>query len=170
MIESPDIVEFQGQSAAVIHLNFPREDIRTEMQPAINEVLGVLTEQGMSPIGPLFAHHLTQSNETFDFEVGFPVSQPFSEVGRVQNSRLPSGTMAHICHRGPYEDLFSTWREFDEWFNSNEALQLNLRKGETLFEIYTLGPETTANVDEWRTDLYQTLSVSLQVENNDIYG
>ena len=159
MIKSPDIIEHQGQSAAVIHLKIPREAIEAEMEPAINEVLAVLTEQGVTPTGPLFAHHLTQSNETFDFEVGFSVSQTFNEVGRVQRSRLPSGTMAHVCHKGPYEGLFSTWREFDEWFNSNEASKLNLRKGETLFEIYTLGPETTANVEEWRTDLYQTLKV-----------
>ena len=157
MIESPDIIDYKGQSAAIIHLQIPREKIKTEMGPAINEVLAVLAEQGVSPTGPLFAHHLTQSNEMFDFEVGFPVSQSFNEVGRVRRSRLPSGTMAHVCHTGPYEGLFSTWRDFDEWFSSNEALQLNLEKGETLFEIYTLGPETTANAEEWRTDLYQTL-------------
>lgn len=129
------------------------------MEPAISEVLAILNQQGVSPAGSLFAHHLTQSNEMFDFEVGFPVGQTINEAGRVKRSCLPSGTMAHICHIGPYEGLFSTWREFDEWFNSKEATQLGLRKGETLFEIYTLGPETTANAEEWRTDLYQTLNV-----------
>jgi effector-binding domain-containing protein len=157
MIEPPEVIEHEGQPAAVIHLQIPRDRINTEMAPAINEVLAVLAEQGVSPAGPLFAHHLTQSNETFDFEVGFPVNETFNEAGRVQRSRLPSGPMAHTCHVGAYEELFSSWQKFNEWLTGEEASKLNLKKGDTLFEIYSTGPETTDDSGKWRTDLYQTL-------------
>lgn len=85
------------------------------------------------------------------------MSEIINEAGRAQSSRLPSGAMAHSCHVGPYEELFAAWREFDEWFSSDEASKLNLKKGATLFEIYAIGPETTENANEWRTELYQTL-------------
>lgn len=157
MIDRPKVVQYEGRPAAVVHLELPRDELKTEMAPAINEVLAVLAGQGVSPAGPLFAHHLTQSNEKFDLEVGFPVTEVINEAGRVQSSRLPSGAMAHSCHIGPYEGLFSAWREFDEWFRSDEASKMNLKKGATLFEIYAIGPETTENASEWRTELYQTL-------------
>ena len=157
MIDRPKVIQFQGRPAAVVRLEIPRDELKTEMAPAINEVLGGSCRARSVSAGPLFAHHLTQSNERFDLEVGFPVAEAINEAGRVQSSRLPGGVIAHSCHIGPYEELFSAWREFDEWFRSDEAAKMNLKKGATLFEVYATGPETTENSNEWRTELYQTL-------------
>jgi effector-binding domain-containing protein len=163
MIETPKLVEYPGQPhAAVVHLTIPRDAIQTEMKPAIEEILAVLAEQQVKPMGPLFAHHLTQSSETFDFEVGFPVTETSSiiETGRVKNSSLPSGTMAYTCHVGPYEELHAAWTEFEKWHISssdNVELLKNRQRGDTLFEIYTIGPETTSDTSQWRTEMYQTL-------------
>jgi effector-binding domain-containing protein len=161
MIETPKIVEYPGQThAAVIHIkDIPRNTIQTEMGPAIQENLRVLAEQDVKPIGPMFAHHLTQSSKVFNFEVGFPVQQAIKESGRVKNSSLPSGTMAFTRHVGPYEELHAAWTEFSEWMSLNICSNgmHHLKKGDTLFEIYTIGPETTANAHEYQTELYQTL-------------
>jgi effector-binding domain-containing protein len=177
MIETPKLVEYPGvANAAVIHLqDIPRDAIQAEMGPAIQEVLRVLAERHVKPTGPLFAHHLTQSSETFDVEVGFPIdkeviiesSTSCDGDGRrvvVKNSSLPSGTMAYTCHVGPYEELYAAWKEFAEWMmlpinnnNNNSSSMKNRKKGDTLFEIYTIGPETTTNANEYRTELYQTL-------------
>jgi effector-binding domain-containing protein len=155
-IDTPKIVEFAGHaSAAVIHLkDIPRESVKTET--AVCEVLHALTEQGVKPSGPLFAHHLTQSSKVFDMEVGFPVEKAIVECGRVKNSSLPSGTMAYSYHVGPFDELYAAWKEFAEWLTVNSS-SMNLKKGDTLFEIYTVGPETTNDASKWRTEMYQTL-------------
>lgn len=57
MIDRPRVVQYEGRFAAVVHLEIPRDELKTETAPAINEVLAVLAGQGVSPSGPLFAHH-----------------------------------------------------------------------------------------------------------------
>lgn len=170
MIETPKLVKYPGQphaAAVVVHVTIPRDAIQTEMKPAGHpgNLSRFLAEQQVKPIWvrSLLITCLTQSSETFDFEVGFPVTETSSslsiiETGRVKNSSLPSGTMAYTCHVGPYEELHAAWTEFEKWFNNSDNTELkNLQKGETLFEIYRIGPETTSDASQWRTELYQTL-------------
>ena len=76
------------------------------MEPAINEVLSALSAQNLSPVGPLFAHHLTQDDAVFDFEVGFPVSCEIEPTGRVKNSVLPAGDAVYTSYVGSYDGLF----------------------------------------------------------------
>ena len=157
MIDPPRIGEFDERLAAVVHLTIPRERIEEEMEPAINEVLSALSVQDLSPSGPLFAHHLTQDNAIFNFEVGFPVNRMIEPTGRVKNSVLPAGHAAYTSYIGSYDGLFAAWTEFDQWTRSEGALGPNLERGDTLWEVYSIGPESTSDSAEWRTDLFQSL-------------
>jgi hypothetical protein len=70
----------------------------------------------------------------------------------------PTGTMVHTCHIGPYEELYTAWTELEDRLKNDVTVELkNLQKGDALFEIYTIGPETTSDTSQWRTDMYQTL-------------
>ena len=40
------------------------------MGPAIQEVIGAVTAQGIGPTGPVFAHHFGMTPGIFNFEVG----------------------------------------------------------------------------------------------------
>jgi effector-binding domain-containing protein len=152
MIDSPEITRTQAQTAAVIHLTIPRDQMQRVMAPAIHELMAAVSEQGLRQLGPLFAHHLAQSSDTFDFEVGFPVSAAVRPVGRVRPGELPAAKVARTVYRGGYEGLFSAWAEFGQWME-----QQNLRPGETLWERYIAGPESNPDPSTWRTELNRPL-------------
>lgn len=154
MIENPHIVETQPLKAAVIHLTMPRDRIRFEMPPAIKEVKEAIARQGLAIAGPLFVHHLALSAMDFDFEVGFPVRTPVAPSGRVKTGTLPAAKVARTVHHGDYEGLHAAWDAFGKRLQSDGILaREGLRSGDTLWEVYVVGPETSSDPSDWRTEL-----------------
>ncbi len=156
MIEKPRLADAGAQEAAVIHLTMPRDQIQRLMGPAIQELKAAVSAQECEEIGPLFAHHLSQSAETFDFEVGLPVRGGVQAVGRVKPGALPAARVARTLYQGPYEGLFAAWDEFGKRLDSDLAEQMakeGLRRGPTLWESYVVGPESEADPSAWRTEL-----------------
>src|SRR5690606_11023958 len=84
MIDTPHITHLEPASTAVIRLTIPRAKMPEVMGPAIQEIMAAVAAQGAAPAGAVFAHHFAMSPETFDFEVGVPVSKPVTASGRVQ--------------------------------------------------------------------------------------
>lgn len=152
MIDAPQIIQTEEQLTAVIHLSVPRTEIVNVMAPAIAEVLSVLNAQGIAPAGPCFSYHLRRPTESFDFEVGFPVSKPVSSTGRVKNSKLPAAKVARTVYRGAYEGLGAAWGEFCAWLDTER-----LRPRDGLWECYTTGPESSPEPDTWCTELNRPL-------------
>jgi effector-binding domain-containing protein len=154
MIESPHIVETQSQSAAVIHLAIPREEMRKAMPLAIQEVKAAIARQGITAEGPLIIHHLKLSPKKFDFEVGYPVSAPVSSMGRVKAGTLPAAKVARTVYHGDYEGLFAAWDEFGKRLQSQGILaREGLTSAATLWEAYLVGPETSSDPRDWQTEL-----------------
>lgn len=154
MIESPHIVETEVQAAAVIHLIMPRHRIGEEMAPAIQEVMTVISEQGQQPVGPLFVHHLKQSESDFDVEVGFPVSMPVAPTGRVKAGALPAAKVARTIYHGDYGGLYAAWDEFGQRLQSDGILaREGMTSAATLWEVYVVGPETSNDPSQWLTEL-----------------
>lgn len=152
MIDKPVITQSIAQQTAVIHLMIPRSEIQKVMGPAIGEVMATIGAQGLKPAGPVFSHHFKMSPETFDFEVGVPVSRAVAPAGRVKSSSLPSAKVARTIYRGGYEGLGSAWGEFCAWIKaSNHKAALNL------WECYVAGPESSPDPANWRTELNQPL-------------
>lgn len=156
MISEPKITTTTARTAAVVHLNIPRDEIEQTMDPAIQEVLAAIASQGQAPQGALFAHHLTQSSDRFDIEVGFPVGLPIAPRGRVIPGELPGGLVAVTVYRGNYDGLFAAWTEF-----GRQAKRLmereGLSRGDTLWESYVVGPESEPDPANWKTELYLAL-------------
>ena len=152
MLENPHVAKTATQQTAVIRLTIPRAEIRSVMGPAISEVMAAVSAQGMAPAGPVFSHHLMIDPDTFDFEVGVPVSAPISDAGRVKPGELPATTVARAIYRGPYEGLASAWGEFGRWIAA-EGHQL----APDLWECYVAGPESGPDPGTWRTELNRPL-------------
>ncbi|AXI03638.1 GyrI-like domain-containing protein [Aquirhabdus parva] len=152
MIDDPVIIHTEAQLTAVIHLTIPREDSITFMGPAIHEILDVLKEQGITPAGALFSHHLKMPTEIFDFEIGIPVNTPITAAKRVKPSTLPETRIASTTYHGGYEGLGDAWGEFKAWISTQE-----LKEAPDLWESYVLGPETDPDPKTWRTVLNQPL-------------
>ena len=153
MLATPQIIETKVQDAAVIRLTIPRSDMMKVFGPAVGELLTVLAAQGVEPVGAVFAHHLTMSPDTFDFELGVKVSSPVTAAGRVKPGQLPGVKVARTVYSGPYEGLPSAWGEFDTWMKANDHAQ-----AEDLWELYSVGPQSSPDSANWRTELNRPLA------------
>lgn len=154
MIETPYIVETKEEAAAVIHLQVPRSDLPKVVPAAIGELMKAVSAQGLAPQGPMFMHHLTMSTETFDVEVGFPVVAAIAPTGRVRPSKLPAAKVARTIYQGPYEGLFGAWDAFGKRLESEGLVDRScVERADTLWESYLVGPESTTDQSQWRTEL-----------------
>jgi effector-binding domain-containing protein len=152
MIATPQILQTKVQEAAVVHLTIPRVEMMKQFGPAVGELMAALAAQGVKPVGAVFAHHLKMTPDIFDFELGVKVSAPVKAAGRVKPSELPAAKVARTVYSGPYEGLPSAWGEFDTWMKANGCKQ-----AENLWELYSVGPQSTPDSANWRTELNRPL-------------
>jgi effector-binding domain-containing protein len=153
MLATPQIIETNSQEAAVIRLTIPRGKMMELFGPAVGELMTALAAQGVEPVGAVFAHHLKMSPDIFDFELGVKVAAPVKASGRVKPGRLPAATVARTVYSGPYEGLPSAWSEFNKWMKANGHEQ-----AESLWELYSVGPQSTPDPANWRTELNRPLT------------
>jgi effector-binding domain-containing protein len=152
MIDTPQITRSAAQLTAVIHITIPRSEIRKVMGPGIGELMAAVAAQGLAPAGPVFSHHFKMDPDTFDFEVGVPVSKPVAPSGRVQPGQLPATTVVRTVYHGPYEGLGAAWGEFCAWIDSHGH-----KTRPDLWECYVAGPESSPDPANWRTELNRPL-------------
>ncbi len=152
MISTPAIIQTEAQAAAVIYITTPRNEMMKVFGPAVGELLTALAAQGVEPVGAVFAHHLKMSPVVFDFELGINITAPVTASGRVKPGILPAATVARTIYSGPYEGLPAAWGEFNAWMKSNGHEQ-----AENLWELYSVGPHSTSDSAQWRTELNRPL-------------
>lgn len=152
MLDTPQITETAARHTAVIHLTIPREEIRNVMGPGIGEVLAAVAAQGLEPTGPWFTHHFRMDPDTFDFEVGVPVTTPVAPVGRVKPGEWPTLRVAQTVYSGPFEGLGDAWCEFEAWIVANGHTS-----APDLWESYVVGPESSPDPANWRTEFSRPL-------------
>lgn len=153
MIETPRIAKTSAQEVARIHLAIPREQIQAVMGPGIQEVMAVIAAQGATPAGPWLTHHLRTDPGVFDFEICVPVTAPISPSGRVRPGQVRAATVVRTVHRGPYEGLGAAWKDFGAWIAEH-----GLKPADDLWECYQVGPDSTPDPTDWRTELNQPLA------------
>lgn len=151
-IDPPEITETAEQRAAVIHLEVRRNQMKEAFASAVHELMGVLEDRGIEPLGPVFAHHLEIDPQVFDFEVGFPVAEVIAEEGRVKPGRLPATTVARTVYQGPYDGMADAWAQFSAWIEENGHAP-----GPNAWERYLVGPDSDPDPSAWRTELNRPL-------------
>jgi effector-binding domain-containing protein len=152
MIDTPQIVQTTAQTAAVIHLIVPRSDMMKVFGPAVGELMAAIRAQGIEPDGAVFAHHLRMSADIFDFELGVKVAKPIKATARVTPGELPAAKVARTVYTGPYEGLPAAWGEFTTWIKGNGHEEAG-----DLWELYSVGPQSTPDPAGWRTELNRRL-------------
>lgn len=148
MIEAPQVVDTPAQLVATIHVTTPRSEIQHVMGPAIGEAMAAVATQGIGPAGPWFAHHWNTTPDVFDFDICVPVSAPVTAVGRVKPGQRPAVKMVRTVYHGPYEGLAGAWHDVSAWVEAN-----GYRTADELYECYVVGPESSAEPADWRTEL-----------------
>jgi effector-binding domain-containing protein len=152
MLSEHQIVQTTAEQAAVIRLTIPGSDMPKVFGPAVGELLTTLNAQGIEPVGAIFAHHLKMPSNVFDFELGIKVGSPVTPAGRVEPGELPATRVARAIYTGPYEGLPAAWDAFIGWMNANGH-----KGAPSLWELYSVGPQSTPDSAEWRTELNRPL-------------
>lgn len=152
MIDTPQIARTDAQTTAVIHLTIPRDQIQAVMGPGITELMTVVTAQGIGPAGAWYSHHRSMNPDTFDFEIGVPVTAPVAATGRVTAGQLPAAKVARTVYQGGYEGLGEAWGQFGAWLDAQ-----GLTPAPNLWEVYAVGPESGDDPTGWRTELVRPL-------------
>lgn len=152
MLDTPHITQTTAQHTAIIHLTIPREEIRNVMGPGLGELMSTVAAQGITPTGPWFTHHLRMAEDIWDFEISVPVSAPVTAAGRVQPGQRPAMRVAQTVYHGPYEGLGDAWGDFLDWVAANGHTP-----APDLYECYTVGPESSPDPANWRTELTKPL-------------
>ncbi len=65
----------------------------------------------------------------------------------------PGCRTACAVRRGDYAQLPEAWGAFREWIEVE-----GLETGDHFWEVYAVGPETSENPDDWRTEPYVPLA------------
>ena len=152
MIEKPQVMKIAAQQVATIHIKTPRSEIQQVMGPGIAEAMATAKAQGIGPTGPWFAHHLKVPQDSFDFDICVPVSAPVTAVGRVKPWHRPVLKVVRTVYQGAYEGLGGAWHEFAEWIEAN-----GYKTADDFYECYLVGPESSPDPAEWRTELSRSL-------------
>ena len=148
MNTKPEVIITKAQPTAVIHLVIPGRDMPKYMDPAVQEILKVLKDQGLTPSGPMFSYHHRRPADTFDFEIGFPVAKEIEPRGRVVNGSLPAEKVVRSVYQGPYEGLGPAWGELESWVRE----QGHAGSGR-FWECYLSNPEEVKDQKTYRTEL-----------------
>ena len=61
---------------------------------------------------------------------------------------------SRLLYHGPYEGLGGAWHEFGKWPQEN-----GYETAGDLYECYLVGPDSTANPTDWRTELSRTMVI-----------
>jgi len=148
MIDPPRITQSVALTTAVIPLKIQFADMPKHVGPAIGELMKAVAAQDVGPAGPWFIRLFAKPTDVIDCEVAVPVRAPVKPTGRVKPSTLPSATVARTVHHGGYEGLHAAWTEFAAW-----AAKSGRRPRGDQWDVYVVGPETSKNPADWRTEL-----------------
>jgi effector-binding domain-containing protein len=148
MITAPELITTTEQGTASIRLVIPATEMNRYMDPAIQEIIKVIAEKGISITGPMFSYHHRRPSDTFEFEIGFPVSTALQEEGRVKNSILPAVKVARAVYQGPYEHLGKAWGELQAWVRERK-----LAESGRFYERYLNDPDEVQDPNDYRTEL-----------------
>ena len=148
MITTPEFITTTEVPTAVIHLVIPGRDMPKYMDPAIQEVLKTLADQGEHPAGPMFSYHHRRSSDTYNFEMGFPVGKSVEPSGRVVSGFLPAVKVVRTVYQGPYEGLAEGWMALQKWVRDKGIAETG-----RFWESYLTNPMEVADPKDYRTEL-----------------
>jgi effector-binding domain-containing protein len=152
VIDTPQIIQTEAVTAAVLRMTVPRAEIKLVMGNGMRELIQTVNDQNVLMAGAIFSHHFRMDPARFDFEIGVPVKSAVRAAGRVRPGSLPAARVARTVYHGDYEGLGAAWGEFEQWLSANGHTP-----APDLWEVYLAGPESSPDPAQWRTELNRPL-------------
>lgn len=110
-------VDLAPTPAVVSARRVSRSNLGDEVAAGIRKVRAAVTAARVPTAGPPFVRYLTRDEEP-EIEIGLPLDGSHA-VPTLRATILPAGTAAVTWHVGPYEKLFVTLAELEEWVVTN---------------------------------------------------
>lgn len=149
--------------AVVRHSNLRVDDLRAAFDVGYRALGHLIAEGRFSPAGPALAVYRGNPLETFDLEIGFPVTEPLADpIGMsdgttVHPSALPEGPAIATTFIGDYDGLGAAWGALIDRVAERGASPAGI-----WIESYVSDPSDTP-ADELRTDLIMPIEAAEQL-------
>lgn len=159
-VSSLEVFEAQQVPTLVLKVHGQPMDRMPEVfDSAFRSIFPAMAANGLAPAGPAFALYHRTPDETADFEVGMPLTQPAESVieaadgVRLEPSWLPAGRTARISHLGGFDQLSTAWAGFmGQVTAAGESPEL------PFWEVYVTEPSPEMDPADLRTDLFTRLA------------
>jgi effector-binding domain-containing protein len=97
-------------------------DIPRAFKTSLDQVWAFLRSHSELPRGHnvFLYHHLSRQGDAIDIDFGVEVHGPFTPEGAVTPTQTPSGEVATVVHRGPYDRLGAAHDAIHAWCAANQ--------------------------------------------------
>lgn len=145
-----EVKEIEAQPVVVARAETTPNRIGATFAELAGEVAGSLGRRSIPTSGPPFGRYFDYSRDHVDMAVGFPVTGPVEDDGRVVASELPSGRVAVVTHVGPYTQLGGAYRAIEAYVSEHGH-----ESAGPPWEVYLVGPQLGGDSATWRTEIVQ---------------
>jgi effector-binding domain-containing protein len=127
------------------------DEVTPQMEEMFNKVRKVVEEQGLQISGPPFAYYFDYDPETATTGLycGVPVSALGEAGERVMPIVLEASPALMTLHKGPYDELSSSYNYLMEYVESNQVPVTW-----EAMEVYLTDPMTQPYSTLWETEIY----------------
>ncbi len=146
-MSSIEIVTTEPRTAMAVRQKARTEEIPSVMGGIFQELVPYF-QKGVRCVGPPFAMYHSWSDDGTDMEVGFPISGPGVNEGRVRTIEMPAVRAAMAVHVGPYDRLMESYERMLSWMKENGH-----EPESYMWEEYLNSPEDTPP-EELMTRMY----------------
>lgn len=136
------VKQMPAQLALMVSTRVNMDEVGEGMGKAFATLMRHADATGARLTGPPFALYPEMPAEEFTFLACMPVAPGAIASEEVRLQELPAGEAATLLHRGPYEDVGSSWGRLTEWVDASGR-----RPGGPVREVYLSDPQTVAPED-----------------------
>jgi len=129
------------------------EDVEKKMSKMFPVVIKFMADNNIEPSGKPFTlnHKWDEENNTAMFSACVPVKERVITTGDVLTGFLKPQKAFKTIFTGDYKFSYDAW---EAAYNGLTAQGFKEIEGGEPFEIYTIGPNETANPTKWITEIY----------------
>ena len=158
MFTEPQISEREAQYYAGIRTIVPMRELPIVIPQLLDETMGWLTKQGLTPNGaPFIRYHVIDMETHMDIELGWPVAGALAGNGRVAGGVLPAGRYAALIYTG-IENGYQGNAALLDW-GAKQGLVWDTWESEhgdgfgARVEFFLTDPEDEPDMTKWQTEV-----------------
>jgi effector-binding domain-containing protein len=119
-----EIKDLAPQPVLAMRFRTNLEKIGTDIGTAYGAIFPYLAELGENPAGmPFTMYHYNLEGEfdesDIDMEAAVPTASVLESKGEIEAKELPSGMVAFVMHKGPYQEMETAYEAIADFVKEN---------------------------------------------------